>query len=588
MWLEKFLIFILFLCPLIFFHELGHFLFARLFGVRVETFSIGFGPKLFRFVRNCTEYTISLIPLGGYIKMFGDDPLNEQAISEEDKKYAFNHKSIWARFWIVFGGPFANFIFAYFIFSSLLLVGEKVPLAKFGVVNPNSIFYSKGIKPADILSKLNGVSIQGVTDLNFSENEIIKMVTIRRLDNNTKFNLANSGNNSEGKITDGKEINISLNVPFKTFIEEFFKLSPLRRPILVDVRGNKYVVTANKGIINWNESLEEVISSERNALYLYRITEDTGKGGSKKKNNISSDINDKGVENYQADLGSEKVVNINYNNNHHVTNTTSATATNANEQAREVMVSLANHGFYPLDLQIAKILDDSSARKSGLRSGDLIIALNNEPVYSFEELRDDLQKMASSSSSTNAATNAVTISYYRNTSLHFLKVVPDVSIDKGKKVYKMGVFSAIEPAAPVSVQSEPKGLVESLSLGFARTWSAVETTVSLVKKLISTEVSFKNVGGPFAIGKVASDAYYIGASYFFKIMAVISINLAVLNLLPIPVLDGGHILFLVCEFFNRGPLSRRKMEIAQRFGLSILLLMIFASIFNDITRLLIK
>ncbi|MBT4791032.1 MAG: site-2 protease family protein [Halobacteriovoraceae bacterium] len=72
---EKILIFMLFLAPLIFFHELGHFFFARLFGVRVEVFSIGFGPKLFSFKRGDTQYAFSIIPLGGYVKMFGDDPL---------------------------------------------------------------------------------------------------------------------------------------------------------------------------------------------------------------------------------------------------------------------------------------------------------------------------------------------------------------------------------------------------------------------------------------------------------------------------------------------------------------------------------
>ena len=119
--LEKIVIFILFLGPLVFFHELGHFLFARLFGVRVEVFSIGFGPKLFRWKKGDTEYAISLIPLGGYVKMFGDDPFNKDGISEEEKKFSFIHKKKWQRFWIVFGGPLANFILAFFIFFALFL-----------------------------------------------------------------------------------------------------------------------------------------------------------------------------------------------------------------------------------------------------------------------------------------------------------------------------------------------------------------------------------------------------------------------------------------------------------------------------------
>ena len=132
---EKILIFIIFLGPLIFFHELGHFFFARLFGVRVEVFSIGFGPKLLKFVKNGTEYAISLIPLGGYVKMFGDDPFSEQQLSDEEKKVAFNYKSKWARFWIVFGGPLANLILAYFLYLGLMTIGEKVPETKIGSIS---------------------------------------------------------------------------------------------------------------------------------------------------------------------------------------------------------------------------------------------------------------------------------------------------------------------------------------------------------------------------------------------------------------------------------------------------------------------
>ena len=84
---------------------------------------------------------------------------------------------------------------------------------------------------------------------------------------------------------------------------------------------------------------------------------------------------------------------------------------------------------------------------------------------------------------------------------------------------------------------------------------------------------------------MATDSFHIGLTYFLKLMAFISINLGVINLFPIPVLDGGHIFFLLLEFINRGPLSRRKMEIAQQFGISILLMMIFVALFNDFSRM---
>src|SRR5690606_3251691 len=184
--LEKILIFVIFLGPLIFFHELGHFFFARLFGVRVEVFSIGFGPKILKYFHKGTEYAISIIPLGGYVKMFGDDPFAETPLTEEEKKVAFNHKSKFARFWIVFGGPLANLILAYFLYVGLLAGGEKVPETKVGVVTEKSVLYEKGLKTGDVLVGINNDKVTSFDDLNISGSTVEK-ITVRR--NEAEVNL---------------------------------------------------------------------------------------------------------------------------------------------------------------------------------------------------------------------------------------------------------------------------------------------------------------------------------------------------------------------------------------------------------------
>ena len=124
----------------------------------------------------------------------------------------------------------------------------------------------------------------------------------------------------------------------------------------------------------------------------------------------------------------------------------------------------------------------------------------------------------------------------------------------------------------------------SLGLAVSRTWDVTVKTIEGFKKLFMGQVSLKTIGGPIAIGKVATDSFNTSLSYFFQLMALISINLGIINLLPIPVLDGGHILFIFLEIFNRGPLSRKKMEIAQQVGLSFLLVLMVGAIFNDIMR----
>ena len=123
-----------------------------------------------------------------------------------------------------------------------------------------------------------------------------------------------------------------------------------------------------------------------------------------------------------------------------------------------------------------------------------------------------------------------------------------------------------------------------MPVALQRSISAMKKTFDGFIMLITGEVSFKTVGGPVTIGKVAKDSYDISISSFLQLMALFSINLGVIILFPIPILDGGHILFIVLEIINRGPISRRKMEIAQQVGLSIILLLMFGALFNDFTR----
>ena len=164
-------------------------------------------------------------------------------------------------------------------------------------------------------------------------------------------------------------------------------------------------------------------------------------------------------------------------------------------------------------------------------------------------------------------------------------MTPDVKVIQDQKVKLIGVYSNGSFQSLTMIQTESKGFIGSASQAVTRTWDAITKTAAGFKKLITGEVSVKQIGGPFAIGKVASDSFNMSLSYFFQLMALISVNLGLINLFPIPVLDGGHIMFIMLEILNRGPISRRKMEIAQQIGLSFLLMLMVGAIFNDITNL---
>jgi regulator of sigma E protease len=514
--LEKILIFIIFLGPLIFFHELGHFFFARLFGVRVEVFSIGFGPKIFKFLRNGTEYAISIIPLGGYVKMFGDDPFKEAELSEEDKKVAFNHKSKWARFCIVFGGPLANLLLAYFLYVGLLAGGERVPETKIGVVSSYSSFYEKGLRTGDVLVGINDEKVVSFDDLNIKGSVVEKLVVQRN----------------------GNKITVPVGMELEPFINEFVQLvSIVKQPIFVNLQNEKFYLTLSPKPESLSSSLEEMQTEFSGEAYLYKFVQE-----------------EQGIK---LDHSSE----------------TKFTA----DADGKLVPTLLEKGFYPVDLVVKNVVMSSPADKAGLKKDDILVGLEGDKLLTFEDLRLKLQEIPDN--------KAVKVEVLSEGKLTIKELTPEVKVAEDKKTKLIGIESSVEYIQPKLVTVKAESFGAAVTEAFSRTWDGVVKTFNGYKKLITREVSLNNIGGPLAIGKVASDSFNISLSMFFRLMAIISINLGVINLFPIPVLDGGHIMFLGFEALNGGPLSRRKLEIAQRVGVSILFFLIFIALFNDVTRL---
>ena len=150
--------FVVVLIPLVVVHEFGHFIFAKLFNVRADAFSVGFGPVIFHKKIGETDFRVSAIPLGGYVKLLGEDPTAE--LPEADKVRALHHQEPWKRFFIFFGGPLFNFLWAIIVFMAMMAIGEPQMASQVGRVLPDSYEAKAGMMDGDKIIEVEGTPVQ--------------------------------------------------------------------------------------------------------------------------------------------------------------------------------------------------------------------------------------------------------------------------------------------------------------------------------------------------------------------------------------------------------------------------------------------
>lgn len=225
---------------------------------------------------------------------------------------------------------------------------------------------------------------------------------------------------------------------------------------------------------------------------------------------------------------------------------------------------------------IGGVLEDGAAAEAGLKSGDRVVAVNGAPVSSWKEMADAINgsrgtpiELTIERAGEPARTVTVTPRY---------EVPRNVFNEAaGSRRYMIGVQPAPE------FRRLPVG--EAIWVGVQETAGLTWLTVQALVKLVQGQISAKTIGGPLLIGQQTIQQAEQGLSSLVRFMALLSINLGVLNLLPVPVLDGGHLLFFVIEMVTRRPVSIRTREIAQQVGLSLLILLMGFALFNDLMRL---
>jgi regulator of sigma E protease len=547
--------FILVLIPLVIIHELGHFLFAKLFNVRADAFSIGFGPVLFSRKIGETDFRVSAIPLGGYVKLLGEDPTTE--LTPEEKARALHHQKPWKRFFVFFGGPLFNFLWAIVVFMAMMAIGEPQMSTKFGRVLADSPAQKAGFVAGDKIVSVDGAPVSKIEEL--------AMILNDKPDQKVVLGVERAG-----------AVN---NIPYQTQSEDGFSiygeskkvgvidgLVPNARMTKVAI-SNPESIAAKAGI----QTADEVIALNGIKVDTFEALEST-------------------YHSIPVDLLSKKPVTVELE------------LKRANQAPMKVTLTgvysgslAADFGLHSSELFVEQTMPDSPAAKAGILKGDRIVSVNGFDVRSFFELRLKIQaageaiQKAKDENVANAP-GTLQIAVERAGKLVQLDIAPQVSTERDPMMKKMKQFTV--GVAPIPTMMEPDMVIvkilnpfKLLYLGTERMLDFTAKNFISIGKMIQGQVSVKSLGGPILIGKLAGDSITRGLIDFLKMMAILSIGLGVLNILPIPVLDGGHIVLLGLEAVRGKALSLKQMEIAQQVGLVFILGIMIIVMKNDISRL---
>jgi regulator of sigma E protease len=231
----------------------------------------------------------------------------------------------------------------------------------------------------------------------------------------------------------------------------------------------------------------------------------------------------------------------------------------------------------PLKPVIGRLIAGGAGERDGLNPGDEVVEVDGRPVAHWDELVSAIS---------TAAGRALTMRVRRADRALQLTVTPEAKTEGGKTVGRIGAAPRVDEAEMKKLVTEVRyGPVVAAVKALERTWEVALFTLKMLGKMIVGELSLKNLSGPITIADYAGQSAQMGWLAYLSFLALISISLGVLNLLPVPLLDGGHLMYYVAEIIKGSPVSDRVMEIGQQLGMVLLFSLMAFAIYNDINRL---
>lgn len=527
--------FVLMLGVLITVHEFGHFLVAKLCGVRVLKFSIGFGPAIgigrwrLRWERAGTEYMVAWVPLGGFVKMLGEQPGEEgEPETLEDPEHALGSKPVWQKLAVVFAGPGMNLLLPVLVFAVSLALGIQRPAAVVGTVEDASPAEAAGLRPGDHITAVDGEPVRFWHDL-------------------------------EERIREAPGELLALAIERGGEARDV-RIEVVERPGL-DV----FRQTSRVGWLGLQHRREDTIVGIPGA------DAPAARAGLRSGDRIRS-LGDKAVEDWSAlaaayaGLRGEAEIEVE----------------RGGDTARvrvPALGSLEALGVVPATVLVSEVSPGSAAEEAGLAPGDLILALDGRPVGSFASFAESVRASEG---------RVLRITYAREGRTASVPIAPRmVETDTGagrEQAYMVGIRAEDATLPGALALDRARNPLVALPRAVGMTWEITQLTMQAVGKIIVGEIARSQIGGPIEIARQAHTALEAGWERYLNLLVLISINLAILNLLPIPVLDGGQALLFALEGIKRSPLSLRTREIAMQIGVTMVVLLMGFAFWNDLSR----